>query len=723
MKKKYKILALALGSVMAIASLAACGKNEGGGDEPTPPTPPTQTPLSARLCYDNLPDDGIAISAADTQVKIEGADLSRAYAYDPTTLEFLEVSDVVSYADGVFTAVGAGYVFFQVGTQWCKLEVVPAYVEDPGNQYPGDGSELLQNGGYLGRTHDPSLIEVVDENDQTSYYMFSTGWATGNEVRRSTDLKKWDYVGKTHTEADYSNADIFPDDVKDWMNATNNAGDLQWWAPDIVPAPDGGYWLYTCLVMADTRMPYHSSNDAAFTPSTNYSQACIVLYHINDLTMIGEDGACEYVGVLMQSAIPQNSAVGGIDINSIDPQIIYGTDGKMYMAYGSFGTGNWLLELDPQTGLRKDDVYEDGAFKDWQWVRRERNKIVSGDENNSGNTALSQTECYKQLMAGQEVRSDFYGKLISLGAMEAPVPARHDNVKIADETATYDESGAPVGVEGKTYYYTMHSYNWLASGYQMWGGRSESPWGDFKSVNGGIVYNDNVGSSVNQGNKYMGAFRWRNTTTNEFDIVLPGHNDLFTTDTGANMAAYITRTWDFSNMENFFVQVHQYYLNSMGDIVINPNRYGGEIDRSVSAEELFAYTDDGKFEMVVQANANDATIRNAGDATASLSSINNVSVEVRLTEDGKIMQNTAEIGTWVMYGKGYIKFEFTNTLKTSSNVDSGEKVYYGVVRPAWLYEQGKSGFTITCMGHTAQKTSMAMFMNAHSTMTGEAFTD
>ncbi|MDE5897530.1 MAG: glycoside hydrolase family 43 protein, partial [Clostridia bacterium] len=439
-----------------------------------------------------------------------------------------------------------------------------------------------------------------------------------------------------------------------------------------------------------------------------------VLYHTDSLDKDWNTSSFEYVGVLMQSAIPQNGD-GTIDVNSIDPQIIYDTDGKMYMAYGSFGTGNWMLELDPQTGLRADGVYADGNYKDWTEIRRERNKVVSGDaETMRGSKYLD------DFLAGKEVKSDFYGTMISLGAMEAPVLARHDGVKIADETAQW-QNGEPVGVEGKTYYYSMHSYNWLESNYQMWGGRSESVWGTYQAVNGGLVYNVDVGSASNQGNKYMGAFKWRADSKSEdcteFDIVLPGHNDLYTAQNGASYAAYITRTFDYG-AEAFAVQIHQYYLNSMGDICINPNRYGGEIDRGVTAEELLHYTDGGRFEMVVLTNAQDATIQSPGD-NAKLLSINNESFEVVLTEDGKITRGGAEIGSWLMYGKGYIKFTFNETLKGSGSYDSGETVYYGVVRPAWLGNRNQSGFTISCLGHSGSTQNMAMFMNNYSTITFE----
>ena len=220
----------------------------------------------------------------------------------------------------------------------------------------------------------------------------------------------------------------------------------------------------------------------------------------------------------------------------------------------------------------------------------------------------------------------------------------------------------------------------------------------------------------------MGAFTWHSKSegNNELDIILPGHNDLFTTSAGTSVAAYITR--QDGNTGSFVTQIHQYYLNSYGEIVINPNRYAGESSRAVSAEELFAYTDGGKFKMVVMTNNRDTT-------SGSFNSVN-VSRDVTLEQsaddpnsgaiyDGPTTAST-QIGTWKMYGNGYIKFTFTETLKGSDNRDSGETVYYGVVRNAWLGDQYKSGFTITCLGQTEGNTrSMSMFMNNYSTLDGE----
>ena len=647
MKKLSKVFSLALGSVLVLSLLAGC-KN--AAEEPT----------GARICYDNL--GAGFLSEADTKVVVEGAESVSAVDADGNAVSDPDAIAAYDEATGTVTAVSEGVLTLTLkGGDKFRVEVVPAYPTDPGNQYDGTALDYSQSGDLLGGCHDPSLIEV-EEDGAPAYYIVSTGWDHGNEIRRSTDLLTWEYLGKT-TESD----SILPQKLTDWIGGTNDSGFVQWWAPDIVAAPDGGYWLYTCCV----------SDALVNVDGTNYSKACIILMESDTI----EPGSFVYKGVLMQSCIPDGTE-GAIDVNSIDPQIIYDTDGKMYMAYGSFGTGNWMLELDPKTGLRKDKMYKKDTFYSWQEVRDFRNEVV---------------EKYSNFLYGEEVSTEYYGSMISQGAMEAPVIARHDNVTVSDENGVIEE--------GKTYYYSMHSYNGLNVAYQMWGGRSESVWGRYTSVNGGGVYNQAPGNLANEGNMYMGSFTWKDKAegSKETDIVMPGHNDLFTTSSGLDLAAYITRTYTYNPSSAVFMsQLHQYYLNSFGDLCINPNRYGGEIDRSVSAEELFRFTDGGRFKLVALSNS---SISGSGAVQ---------SVEVVLSEDGKISYNGTQVGGWLMYGDGYIKLTFD-----SASVIPGttvETVYYGVVRPAWLYEQNRSGFTVTAMGHTTGKRSCALFMNNISTI-------
>ena len=724
--KHMKWLTLLMAGAMAFSvfSLAACdfgnsnqgdnpnqGENPNQGNNPNQGENPNQgntdkTPAaSGVICYDNLPDDGISLSEADTK-------FTAPKGLDTSAFTLTGASDYTKIATydantGVFTAVGAGSIIYKdANGGFGKLTVAPAYVENPGNQYTklaDDKAEATST--LLGNTHDPSFIEVTNPNTgATTYYLFSTGWynttqkgsATyyGNAIHSSTDLLTWKYEGRTFN---YKNRDEEFVNTKagKWLyDGTHNGyddKDAGWWAPDIVPCPTGGYWLYTCVVDGA------GDSEGMMLPGGNYARACILLYYSQSV-MAGsfkpvKDNNGDPV-VLMQSSIKRGEKEA--DVNGIDPQIIYDTDGKMYMAYGSFGSGNYMIELDPQTGMRKDG-------KGWQTHDEIRSYV--NDIQDDFESISSDNVGYTH---------DYYGRNISKANMEAPVIARHDNVTIMDENETLLEGS------GKTYYYTMHSYDGLGDNYQMWGGRSEDVWGIYRSVGGGVVRNTGINSSSNSGNKYMGAFKWadKSAGVTEYDIMLPGHNDLYTTNSGVDLAAYITRiSYSKTDNNSFLTQVHQYYLNSLGHIVINPNRYSLEVNRSVSEEELLKYTkkdDKGyEFKMVVMINHRDTE---SGD----FSNIQNVSRNVYLTAEHTITEeNGTKIGTWKMYGGGYIKFTFDATLKGTKNADSGNKEFYGVVRPAWLGDQNKSGFTITTLGSDANTTrSMAMFMNNYSTLTG-----
>ena len=221
MKKLSKVLSLTLGSVFALSLLTACG---GGSDEPT----------AARICYDNL--GAGFLSEADTKVVVEGAESVSAVDADGNAVSDPDTIATYDEATGTVTAVSEGVLTLTLkGGDKFRVEVVPAYPTDPGNQYDGTALDHSQSGDLLGGCHDPSLIEV-EEDGAPAYYIVSTGWDHGNEIRRSTDLLTWEYLGKT-TESD----SILPQKLIDWIGGTNDSGFVQWWAPDIVAAPDGGY--------------------------------------------------------------------------------------------------------------------------------------------------------------------------------------------------------------------------------------------------------------------------------------------------------------------------------------------------------------------------------------------------------------------------------------------------------------------------------------------------
>ena len=782
MRKAHKVLALALGSIMGLAAFAACGDDTTSkGDAP-----------NYLICYDNLASDDIAIDPAYTQVTVENA--SVIAAYDASGNKVDDWRTIVTYENGVFSAVSEGRAVYRLsdGTTG-NIQVTPAYPTDPGNDYSGTASDFNETGdigeSVLGHTHDPSIIETRNQKGESIYYMFSTGWSDrteyngittyGNAIHISYDgMKTWEFLGRTFDDSLYD-TEVVNSKIGEWLYGGGTlvgdftAASASWWAPDIVAKPDGsGYWLYTCVVDGgDT-----TGGEGILINGYIYTRACILLYESTSLEPGSFhpvlDSETQEPVVLVQSNLINGPNDYG-SVNAIDPQIIYTPDGDMYMAYASFGSGNYVLQLDPATGRRLEVKDENGnvtQIGETGWLTPadmvdKRNELAAITVRTPSNQSDSTVTGEKDWQTGQSIShfrsldqwsTPYYGTNIGKGAMEAPVIARHDNVVLMDENEKPLQDGEGNDIPAGTYYYTMHSYDGLSDNYQLWGGRSKTVTGPYQSATGtGDVYNANSGypatpSSNTQGNKYMGSFLWANKPLQspELNAMLPGHNDLFTMSNGTSVTAYITRA--SGNTGSFTSQIHQYYLNSYGEIVINPNRYAGELDRAVSADELFAYTRvsenwtaaDGSpaydFEMVVLTQEVRDNVGGTDGRTDSTDIdngtlyANNVSRTVVLTRDaangsmGSIYENSTgvKLGTWKMYGNGYIAFHFDSTLKgyalNGTSPDSGETDYYGVVRPAWLNDQNRSGFTITCLGQTEDSArSMTMFMNNYSTITGE----
>lgn len=662
MMKKTKIT----GAVLAIAlgfTMVGCGGGNGNDFYATKADPYVASDLGAVICYDNL-NLGY-VNKSDTVYQLELTDSKKVDHVSVSAIDAngnaLDASAVATWDAGnnTLTAVGKGLVTLSVCDAkenvlaTVNVQCAPAYPEDPGIQYKMTAQDYYNSTSKLnGGLHDPSLIEVTEADGSSTYYIFSTGWNNGNDIHKSKDLLHWEYANKPAiTKSELTK-------INEWLGGGASAS---WWAPDIVHAPDGGYWLYTCIVDGTDGKVFQTIDGG----KQAYNMACIVLFHSDKI-----DGRYTYEGVLMQSCIPYSGA--DEDVNAIDPQIIWTPEGRMYMAYGSFGTGNYILELDTETGLRKDGFYKNDTWLTPKQVRDERDNIVN----------LFQTYENED---GEQIgwSSAYYGTAISRKNMEAPVIARHDNVQ------TYDDNGNPVG-EAKTYYYSMHSFDPLDSGYAMWGGRSENVEGIYYSTTGDII--QNLGARKT-GNKYMGSFVWEdNDYTVNYDPILTGHNDLFTNKVGQNFAAYITRTNTYKDLgvadgTVFLTQVHQYSLNSKGNICINANRYGGEVERAVTKDEFLSFAKDNQFKLIV-----------LGQSGASISK----SSYVTLNADGTL-SGSGYAGTWSMYGDNFIKISVTES--PTGAVDT----YYGVVTCCWLDDQNCVGMTFSAMG---QKTGKACFGNS-----------
>jgi arabinan endo-1,5-alpha-L-arabinosidase len=161
----------------------------------------------------------------------------------------------------------------------------------------------------LVRAHDPStIVKCKDE-----YWVFCTG--RGLPSYHSRDLRTWTSGPRTITNSPPWVATAVP----------QNPG-LEFWAPDIMQIGDR-YLLYFAVST-------WGKNTSAIGLATNPT------LDTNDSRYRWTDQ-----GIVVQSRASN-------DFNTIDPAVCQDSQGKLWLAFGSFWTGIKLIELNPATGLR-----------------------------------------------------------------------------------------------------------------------------------------------------------------------------------------------------------------------------------------------------------------------------------------------------------------------------------------------------------------------------------
>lgn len=168
--------------------------------------------------------------------------------------------------------------------------------------FAGHAALALQ--GYPG-AHDPSAM--VKRNGV--YHI----WTTGDQIYHltSTDLISWQPA-----------APVFA------------AGTWPGWVGSYVPGFKGNFWAPECVFMNGKYYLYYSC-------SLGGRESAIGLATSSDLATWTDQGMVVYSD--------QTSPWG-----SIDPAVFTDAQGKVWMAFGSHLTGNWLIQLDPTTGKRID---------------------------------------------------------------------------------------------------------------------------------------------------------------------------------------------------------------------------------------------------------------------------------------------------------------------------------------------------------------------------------
>ena len=158
------------------------------------------------------------------------------------------------------------------------------------------------------QAHDPSSIVRCGDD----FWLFSTGPGLKSHVSR--DLVEWK-----------PGPPVVPESPA-WAREAVPGARGYFWAPDVIKV-GGRYFLY-------------------YSVSTFGSQdSAIGLVTADSLEPKGGKTAWKDEGPVVRSK-------RGDSFNAIDPSAFRDTDGKLWLAFGSYWTGIKLVELDPRTGRR-----------------------------------------------------------------------------------------------------------------------------------------------------------------------------------------------------------------------------------------------------------------------------------------------------------------------------------------------------------------------------------
>lgn len=376
--------------------------------------------------------------------------------------------------------------------------------------YDGISTSKIEAGASV---HDPSIIKVDGK-----YYIFGSHMSTAV----SEDLRTWTSIGDGYKVKDQiyyelmANEDAFAyAGSKKSVIPTDDRG---WhvWAPDVIyNEATGLYYLYFC-----TSSTWNASN-LCYATSENIEgpyewQGALIYSGFTAQTLENTD-VTEYVDeeTAKDTYIKKSNEYNFNKYpNAIDPTVLYDEDGRLWMVYGSWSGGMYLLELDAQTG----EVIHPEA-----------------DEENRVDTYFG-----KRLMGGNHT------------SMEGPY-------------ILYDEQSG--------YYYLFLSYGSLTreGGYQIRVFRSETIDGDYVDMNGEFPLDTENMEQAPYGLKLSGNYYLPSL---EMAYMATGHNSAFIDDDGKK---YIVNHTRFDNKtEDHEPRVHQFIVNEEGWPCMLPYATDGE---------------------------------------------------------------------------------------------------------------------------------------------------
>jgi len=389
--------------------------------------------------------------------------------------------------------------------------------------------------------HDPSIAVGKDG----TYYVYGSHIAAA----KSEDLINWKSFGegyKTKDNSLYGNLSKNLDESFQW--AGRNDGDClngyAVWAPDVFwnenyeneDGSKGAYMLYYCTsstyirscigyaVSQEIEGPYTYVDTIIYSGFSKKKaiddkskiNKCYKNTNIPDLIKSGKLDGINEEWFVSDTAFNNSYAP-----NAIDPALFFDTEGKLWMTYGSWSGGIFLLEMDPATG---QPIYPGKSSK------TEDLRIVDS----------------------------YFGTRIAGGYTQS---GEGPYIVYDDETKYY-------------YLYVTYEYLDAVSGYNMRLFRSKTPEGPYLDSKGNnAALPGNIGHN-DYGIKVMGNYKFSTISDMKGGYRSCGHNSALIDSDGSRYLFYHTR-FEF-NPGPHEVRVHQQFMNSQDWPVTAVFEYKGD---------------------------------------------------------------------------------------------------------------------------------------------------
>lgn len=441
--------------------------------------------------------------------------------------------------------------------------------------------------------HDPSIVMDVTESTNPKYYIYGSHLGRA-KTYASVNYQIWNNTFKTGEENTGTSNSLFADvngksinfkdaysthvikkvknskgeevafgnfDANGWQFKGNTVKGMQW-APDVIynktmkkwcmyMSLNGDHWCSSivCFTSDDLEGPWAYQGPVVFsgfqgTFSHNAYTADDDWKHTDLAVATGETS--------LPARYQTGDSWGSYWPNCIDPCVFYDDDDNLWMSYGSWSGGIFIIRLDKTNGLR-DYTY---TFP-YQ---------ISGKTVTPGG---ADANCTSDPYFGKKIAGGYY------------VSGEASYIQKVDK-----------------YYYLFMSYGGLtaAGGYQIRVFRSEKPDGPYKdcltSMGIGAVYDKprvNFGTDANrdEGVKLFGNYQWETMPNAE---LAQGHNSAIVDHKGRALIVYHTR---FLNRgEEHEVRVHQLFVNQDGWLVAAPYEFSGETytDNDIATQQLYDAT-------------------------------------------------------------------------------------------------------------------------------------